>query len=281
VFPPAILVKSGAQGHVPNPGASGVRDGTAEDVTGLARFGSTEELVARVSEDGLVTPAGHGETAITVGFGTRVATVTLTAPYPNDVKPEVFANSPRHNFVDEHVLRKLELLRLPPSEPCTDAEFVRRAYLDTCGILPKPDEVEAFLKDPDQQKRATLVDRLLAHPAFVDYWTHKWSDLLLVSSRKLPQPAMWAFYRAIRQAVADNRPWDAFARDVLTAKGSSLSNGAGNYFVLHKDVSALAEATSVTFLGTAIGCAKCHNHPLEKWTQDQYWAFANLFRAWG
>src|SRR4029453_4119868 len=81
----------------------------------------------------------------------------------------------------------------------------------------------------------------------------------------------------LRQSVADNQPWDRFARDVLTASGSSLTNGGGNYFVLHKDVSELAEATAVTFLGMPVGCAKCHNHPLEKWTQDEYWAFANLF----
>jgi hypothetical protein len=278
VFPAAILV---TPENAKNTFRVLVRavysNGTTEDVTRWARFGSSEELVARVNEDGVITPAGHGEAAITVGFGTKVATLTVTAPFANDVKADVFAQAPRNNFVDELVLNKLQLLRVPPSEPCTDAEFIRRAYLDTCGILPKPEEVTAFLADQDPKKRAKLVDKLLDHPAFVDYWSHKWSDLLLVSSRKLPQPAMWAFYRKVRQSVADNQPWDRFARDVLTASGSSLTNGAGNYFVLHKDVSELAEATSVTFLGTSVGCAKCHNHPLEKWTQDQYWAFANLF----
>jgi hypothetical protein len=278
VFPPAILVDP----KTPK-GASRVSvratysDGTQEDVTRWARFGSSEELVARVGEDGIVTPTGSGEAAITVGFGTKVATLTVTAPFPTDAKAEAFAKSPRNNFVDELVLKKLELLRIPPSEQCGDAEFIRRAYLDACGILPRPEEVEAFLKDADPKKRAKLIDRLLDHPAFVDYWSHKWCDLLLVSSRKLPQPAMWAFYRKIRQSVADNQPWDRFARDIVTASGSSLANGGGNYFVLHKDVSELAEATSVTFLGMSVGCAKCHNHPLEKWTQDQYWAFANLF----
>ncbi len=109
----------------------------------------------------------------------------------------------------------------------------------------------AFLADTDPKKRAKLIDRLLDHPEFVDYWAYKWSDLLLVSSRKLPQPAMWAFYRGVRQSVADNKPWDAFARDILTATGSTLTNGGGNYFVLHKDVSDLAESTAITFLGTS------------------------------
>jgi hypothetical protein len=252
-------------------------NGTTADVTRLARFGSSEELVAAVDEDGLVKVTGHGETGITVGFGTKVALVTVTSPYPNPADPDVYRKSPRNNFVDDLILKKLELLLLPPSGACTDAEFVRRAYLDTCGVLPKPAELAAFLADKSPDRRAKLIDRLLEQPEFVDYWAYKWSDLLLVSGRKLPQPAMWAFYRAVRQAVADNRPWDRFARDVLTATGSTRTNGAGNYFVLHKDVSELAETTAVTFLGMSVGCAKCHNHPLEKWTQDEYWAFANLF----
>jgi len=143
------------------------------------------------------------------------------------------------------------------------------------------EEAKAFMANVDPKKREKLIDSLLERAEFVDYWAYKWSDLFLVSSRKLPQPAMWAFYRKVRQGVADNQPWDRFARDILTSTGSSLTNGGGNYFVLHKDVSALAEATALTFLGTSIGCAKCHNHPLEKWTQDEYWAFANLFSRVG
>jgi hypothetical protein len=256
-------------------------DGTTEDVTRWSRFGSSGELVAGVDEHGVVTVAGNGEAAITVNFGTKVATLTVTSPFPNTIDAGVFARSPRNNLIDEHVLKKLELLRLPPSEQCSDAEFVRRAYLDTCGILPPLAEAEKFLADNDPKKRTKLIDRLLERPEFVDYWAYRWSDLLLVSSRKLPQPAMWAFYRKVRQSVADNEPWDRFARDILTASGSSLTNGGGNYFVLHKDVSELAEATAVTFMGMSIGCAKCHNHPLEKWTQDEYWAFANLFSRVG
>lgn len=256
-------------------------DGTAEDVTRWARFGSSEELVAAVTEDGKVTVAGHGEAAVTVGFGTKVAALTVTSPFPSTVDAAAFAESPRHNFVDELVLKKLELLRLPPSGPATDAEFVRRMFLDTCGVLPKPEEASAFLVDADPKKREKLVSKLLERPEYVDYWTYKWADMLLVSGRKLPQPGMWAFYRAVRESVADNEPWDQFARKVVTASGSTLTNGAGNFFVLHKDTSELAESTAVTFLGTSVTCARCHNHPLEKWTQDEYWAFANLFARVG
>jgi hypothetical protein len=252
-------------------------DGRSADVTHWAKFNSTEELVAGVNDEGKVQVKGHGEAAVTVWYSNLVATAQIVSPYPNQVDSKVFTTAARHNLIDDLVLKKLEALRLPPSPLCTDADFVRRAYLDAAGILPTPDEVQKFLADPSPDKRAKLIDALLERPEFVDYWTYKWSDLLLVSTRKLPQQAVWAFHQHIRQSVAENKPWDHFAREVLTATGSTLHNGAANYFVLHKDVSDLTEATSVTFLGMSITCCRCHNHPLEKWTQDQYWSMANLF----
>jgi hypothetical protein len=256
-------------------------DGHAEDVTRWAKFNSNEDLVAAVDADGRVRVAGHGEAAITVWYSNLVAASRISSPLPNHIAASVFAAAPRHNYIDGLVLNKLEALHIPPSPACTDAEFIRRAYLDAAGILPTPEEVRRFTADPAPDKRARLIDALLERPEFVDYWTYKWSDLLLVSSRKLPQPAVWAFYNFIRASVADNKPWDRFARDILTAQGGSLRNGGANYFVLHKDVSELTEATAVTFLGMSITCCRCHNHPLEKWTQDQYWGMANLFARVG
>jgi hypothetical protein len=252
-------------------------DGHSEDVTRWVKFNSSEDLVAAVDAEGKVRVAGHGEAAITVWYSNLVATSRIASPFPNKVDTRVFATAPRHNYVDDLVLKKLEALHIPPSSPCTDPEFIRRAYLDTAGILPTPEEVRKFVADPAPDKRAKLIDVLLERPEFVDYWAYKWSDLLLVSSRKLPQPAVWAFHQFIRESVADNKPWDRFARDIITARGNTLQNGAANYFVLHKDVTELNESTSVTFLGMSITCCRCHNHPLEKWTQDQYWSMANLF----
>ncbi len=252
-------------------------DGHTEDVTRWARYSSTEDLVAAVDDGGLVNVNGPGEAAISVVFSNLVASARLVSPFPTPVPAPVFAASPRHNFIDDHVLAKLRALNIPPSPQCDDRTFIRRAYLDCIGVLPRPDEVEKFLADPRPDRRAGLIDALLRRPEYVDYWSYKWSDLLLISSRKLPQPAMRAFYQFVRQSVADNRPWDAFARDILTARGSNLENGQANYFVLHKDVSDLTESTTVTFLGMSLTCARCHNHPLEKWTQDQYWGLANLF----
>jgi hypothetical protein len=254
-------------------------DGHSEDVTRWAKFNSSEDLVATVNADGKATVAGYGEAAITVWYSNLVAANRIAVPHEEGLgaRGEGREKSIRPSFIDGFVLKKLESLRIPPSPSCTDEEFLRRASLDAAGILPTPQERAKFLADKSAGKRAKLIDALLERPEFVDYWAYKWSDLLLITTRRLPQPAVWSFYQFVRQSVADNKPWDRFARDILTASGSSLDNGAANYFVLHKDISDLTESTSVTFMGMSITCCRCHNHPLEKWTQDQYWSMANLF----
>jgi hypothetical protein len=275
VFPPTATLKPGDAISVVV--RAWYSDGHSEDVTRWAKFASSEELIVKIDEAGQATVASHGEAAITVWFSNQVAIVNIASPMPNAIPPERFAKAERFNYIDDLVLAKLQALRIPPSPLCTDEEFIRRAFLDATGVLPTPEDVKAFLADARKDKRARLIESLLARPEFVDYWTYKWSDMLLVSSRRLPQPAVWAFYQFIRQSVADNKPWDRFARELLTSSGSNLQNGAANYFVLHKDVTDLTETTCVTFLGTSLTCARCHNHPLEKWTQDQYWGLANLF----
>jgi hypothetical protein len=252
-------------------------DGRRVDVTRWARFDSTDISVAKVDDHGKVTVVGPGEGAISVFFSSRVDIARVSVPYPASVDPAVFARAERRNLIDEKNLAKLQALNLPPSPPADDAAFLRRAYLDATGTLPPAHEVDPFLADPDPDKRWRLVDRLIASEEYVDFWSYKWSDLLLVSTRKLPAPAVWSFYRAVRQAVKSNEPWDQVARRVVTAKGSTLSNGWANYFVLHRDTIDLTESTSVAFLGLSLTCARCHDHPLEKWTQDQYYGMANLF----
>ncbi|MCI0378234.1 MAG: DUF1553 domain-containing protein [Gemmataceae bacterium] len=275
VFPPEAVLRPKDQLQVIV--RAWYSDGHAEDVTRWARFASTEDLVAGIDDSGAVTVGGSGEAAISVAFANLVATARIAVPYANPMDEKVYSASPRHNFIDNLVLKKLEALRIPPSPQCGDREFIRRAYLDAAGILPTPEEVEAFLNDARADKRARLIDSLLKRPEYVDYWAYKWSDLLLISSRKLSAPAMRAFYSFVRQSVADDKRWNQFARDILTATGSNLANGASNYFVLHKEITDLTESTAITFMGTSITCARCHNHPLEKWTQDQYWGMANLF----
>lgn len=251
-------------------------DGRREDVTQWAKYTAADASVAEVNETGLVHVMGHGEGAVSAWFGSQVAIASITSPFESTVDASVFASAPRRNFIDDMVLEKLAELRIPPSPPASDAEFLRRAFLDTMGVLPTPDETRAFLGDSAADKRDRLVESLLARPEYVDYWTYKWSDLLLVSSEKLPVPAMWAYHNWIRNRVAAGVHWDQFAREVITAQGNTLENGAANFFVLHEEPLDTAETISVAFLGMSINCARCHNHPLEKWTNDQYYAMANL-----
>ena len=253
-------------------------DGTVHDVTRWAKWTAADTSVATVDEPtGRVSVVGNGEGPITAWYLSKIAIATVAAPYENTLPPETFAAAPRRNFVDDLVLEKLKDLNLPPSPRSGDGEFLRRAYLDTIGVLPTADETRAFLGDTAPDKRDKLIESLLARPQFVDYWAYKWSDLLLVSSRDLSAPRMWAYYNWVRDRVARNVPWDRFARDVVTASGNSSENGAANFFLLHDDPREAAEAVTVTFMGTSINCAKCHNHPMEKWTNGQYYAMANLF----
>jgi hypothetical protein len=252
-------------------------DGTMQDVTRWVKYTDANATVTVADDLGEVKVIGFGEGAITAWYLSRIAIATVTAPYTNRVAPAVFSQAPVRNFIDEQVLAKLRELNLQPSPRCTDSEFLRRAHLDTIGVLPTAAEARAFLADTQPDKRDRLIDALLARPEFVDYWTYKWSDLLLVNGDKLPRPAMWSYYHWIRNQVAANLPWDQFVRRIVTAQGSAQENGAANFFVLHEDPPAMAETTAQAFLGMSINCAKCHNHPMEKWTNDEYFGFANLF----
>jgi hypothetical protein len=252
-------------------------DGHSDDVTRWVKFTSSDESVAQVDQSGRVKIMGAGEGVVSGWFASRIVVATITVPLAQTVAADAFTSVPRRNFIDDLVLAKLKRLNLPPSPRAGDAEFLRRAFIDTIGMLPTVDETRAFLADAATDKRDRLVDSLLARPEFVDYWTYKWSDLLLVNSEKLPAPAMWSYYRWIRSQVAENTPWDQFARRIVTAAGNTLENGAANFFALHKDPLEMSETTSQAFLGMSITCAHCHNHPLEKWTNDQYYGMANLF----
>ena len=275
VFPSSARLEKGAE--QPLLVRAHFSDGHAEDVTRWVKFSTNEGAVAGVDQRGTVSVAGPGEAAISAWYLSKLATARITSPFPDPVDPAVYARAPRANFVDDLVLAKLAELNIEPSPLSSDAEFIRRAFLDAAGILPTPEEVRSFLRDTSANKRGTLVDTLLARPEFVDYWSYKWSDLLVVSSRSLPSNAMWSYYNWIRKNVEANTPWDRMARDILTASGNTLSNGAANYFVLHKNPIAVTENVSMTFMGFSITCARCHNHPLEKWTQKDYYQMANLF----
>jgi hypothetical protein len=252
-------------------------DGHVEDVTRWVKYTDANSSVTQVDETGNVRVMGYGEGAITAWYLSRIAIATVTVPYENAVAPEVFAGAKKRNFIDELVLEKLQSLNLPPSPRASDAEFLRRAFLDTVGVLPTAQEARDFLDGSSSSKRDELIESLLRRAEFADYWAYKWSDLLLVNSDRLRPAAMWSYYNWIHHNVAANTPWDVLVRRIITAKGSTLENGAANFYVLHEDPPAMAETTTQAFLGMSINCARCHNHPMEKWTNDEYFGMANLF----
>lgn len=275
VLPHEASLTSGAQQQLIVMGV--YSDGHSADVTHWAKFDSGDEGVATVDNDGHVTMHGYGEAPVTVWYQSHVAFSRLRIPFPYKLGDAVFRNAPRHNYIDDLVLNHLRVLHIPPSPQAGDSEFVRRAYLDAAGILPSPSEVEKFLHDPSQDKRIHLIDELIKRPEFVDYWAYKWSDLLLVSSNHLSNEEMWSYYRWIHASVADDKPWNQLATEIITANGNTLKNGAGNYWVIHRDPLDISENMAQAFMGINISCAHCHNHPLAKWTQKDYYGMANLF----
>lgn len=261
-------------------------DGRIEDVTHLAKYTSSNEAVATVDEHGMVKVVGSGEGAVTAWFSSQIVIARVTVPFPQTIEASEFVSAPRRNFIDDLVLNQLQRLNLKPSPRCSDDVFIRRAYLDTIGTLPTSTEVRAFVADQSADKRDRLIESLLARPEFVDYWTYRWSDLLLLNGTELRPDAIAAYYSWIRGHIEKNTPWDQMVRELVTSRGSSFENGATNFFARHQAPEDMAENVSQAFLGLSIGCARCHNHPLEKWTNDQYYAFANLFsrvraKGWG
>jgi len=262
-------------------------DGTKRDVTRWARFTSTDATIAEVDEaTGLANVIGYGEGAISVWYSGQIALARITSPWPSVIPDEVFARTPKRNVIDKRVIEQLRRLNLKPSNPSSDSEFIRRVYLDVVGMLPTPEETMVFLADTSDTKRDDLIEKLLAQPEFVDYWAYRLSDLFLISSKKLRPLALKAYYDWLRGEIEKITPWDQLVRQVVAAKGDTLKNGAANFYSIHQDPETMAENVSQAFMSLSINCAKCHNHPLEKWTNDQYYSFANLFarvraKGWG
>lgn len=261
-------------------------NGRIEDVTHWAKFSASDEAVCQVDEHGKVTVVGYGEGAVVVWYDSRLVLSRITVPFPNEVTESQFIALQSESFIDRAVVQQLRELRLPPSPVCSDSEYVRRAFIDTIGVLPTPDEVKQYVESAEPNKKEKLVDQLLSRPEFVDYWAYKWSDILMINGTLLRPDAIKSYYQFVRGSVEKNTPWDQFVREVITAKGNSLDQGATNFYALSQDPETMTENACQAFLALSIGCAKCHNHPLEKWTNDQYYAMANMFarvraKGWG
>lgn len=250
-------------------------DGTMRDITPICYYNSSNPEIADVDVDGHVTFKSRGEVAVIAHYLDLVANVRLT--HLVEVPGFKLAEVPQDNVIDKAVFAKLNRMRISPSEPCTDQEFIRRAYLDTIGVLPRPEEVQAFLADPAPDRRAKVVDRLLSRPEFYDFWTLKFADILRANGRLIQAKGTYVFNRWIRSHLERNTPMDQFVRELLTADGSAFKNPAANYYRISRDPENSVETTAQLFLGVRIQCAKCHNHPFERWTQDDYYGFAAFF----
>jgi hypothetical protein len=249
-------------------------DGTVRDVTKLAVYETSNAVVA-VSSAGLAQKQRDGETTILVRYLDQRLPVQL-AFVP--ARPGfVWKDVPPANYVDKHIFAKLKTLRMLPSEPCTDSVFIRRVYLDLLGMTPSADEVRAFLADTRSDKRARLIDALLDRPEFADFWAVKWSDVLRNEEKTLDKKGVQAFHHWIRESIADNKPLNEFAREIVSARGSSYGVPATNFYRSLRDPAARAEAAGQVFLGIRLQCARCHNHPFDQWTQDDYHSLTAFF----
>ena len=278
VYPPArVLRQPGDRQQLQVSGF--FSDGTVRDVTALTVFSSSNENVATVSSEGLIEKIGRGESAVLVRYLDKMATSYVT--FLEDVEGFAWANPEANNFVDELVYAKLNKLQILPSDVCSDSEFIRRAYLDLTGRLPKIEETMAFLADEHSEKRTQLIDQLLDSDDFASFWALKWGDVLRSNSKKLKTAGVYKFRRWLYDGIRNDKPLDQFARELLTAEGSVYENPAANYWRASRDPNDATETTAQLFLGIRIQCAKCHNHPFERWSQDNYYGIAAAFARVG
>ncbi|MBL9169564.1 MAG: DUF1553 domain-containing protein [Verrucomicrobiales bacterium] len=248
-------------------------DDTLSDVTSLSLFTSNDEEIAEVSATGLVRSVRPGLTAIMVRYSGHVAASRIGIPFEG---PKVTANPQLAvNFVDQHIQAERQRLNVPASQLCSDEEFIRRIHLDLAGTLPEPEQVVRFLELPaSPAKRAQVIEELLDNERFVDYWTLKMADLLLLNGK---DEAATTYYRWLRNQIATRAPFDQWAQALLTATGDLAVVGPANFMTLAVDPRDLSEHVARIFLGTQIACARCHAHPSDQWTQEDYHRFAAYF----
>ena len=250
-------------------------DGTRRDVTEVAVYSSSDTAVATVDEYGRATGHDRGEAAVVVRYLEFIESTILT--FVREVDGYEWAEVPTNSFIDELIHQKLRKLQYLPSDVCTDEEFLRRVYLDLIGHLPTVEQSRAFLSDAAADKRATLIDTLLERPDYAKFWALKWGDLLRLTKGQVGDDAVYKYHRWIERAIAENLPYDDFARQLLTATGSTFENPPANFFRTAGDMNDCVETISQIFLGARLQCAKCHNHPFERWTQDNYYGMGAFF----
>jgi Protein of unknown function (DUF1553)/Protein of unknown function (DUF1549) len=254
-------------------------DGSSRDVTADARYSSSNENAADVDEAGLIRLRHKGEAAVMVRYGPLVRVSTLVVLKHNPAF--VWNDPPENNFIDRLVNAKLRQMEILPSELTTDEEFLRRVSYDVIGLPPAPEEVRAFLADARPDKRARKIDELLERPEHAEYWALKWGDLLKIRSDLMGDKGTWGLYRWLRDGVAGNRPFDQLVREVVAAEGSCAETPAVNFWRVFLTPEDASEAAVQVFFGVRLMCAKCHDHPFEKWVQKDYYGMAAFFSQVG
>ncbi len=250
-------------------------DGTIRDVTDLACYSSSDTEIADVSVGGLVVGHNRGEAAIIVRYLEFIESCFLT--FVKDIPNYQWNNPPSNNYIDDLVYAKLKQLQFLASGTCSDEEFLRRVYCDVIGILPTVEETQQFLADTAPDKRAKLINTLLDRPEYAKFWALKWGDLLKMTSTQMGPEGVFKYHRWLQHSFETNMPYDQFARELLAAQGSTLDNAAANFYRTAVDTNDCVETISQVFLGSRLQCAKCHNHPFERWTQDNYYGMAAFF----
>ncbi len=252
-------------------------DGRRRDVTHLVAYETSDTSVATVDMQGLVTPHDRGEVAILVRLLEHIEAVPLM--FVENTEGFEWSFPPPKNYVDTLVNAKLQQLQYPPAATCGDDEFMRRVSLDLLGILPSVEETTTFLADTDENKRQRLIDEWLEREEYAKFWALKWGDLLKMTSKLVGDEGVYKYHRWVEQSLHENMPYDEFAKQLLTGTGSTLANPPANFYRTSVDMNECVETISQIFLGARLQCAKCHNHPFERWTQDNYYGLGAFFNS--
>lgn len=250
-------------------------NGAVRDVTRLTKFSTSDEQIASVTDGGVLVGHRRGQVAVMARYLDQLVSCQFTLV--EDVEGFRWPDPPANNYIDELVYEKLRQLQYEPSALCSDNDFVRRVYLDVIGALPSIEEQEAFLADRSPDRRERLIDDLLERPEYAQFWALKWGDLLRLQKNDLKEAGVHKFHQWLVDAFEQNMPLDQFARELLTAEGSTYDHPAANYYRGCDTPIDAAETTAQLFLGSRIQCAKCHNHPFENWTQDNFYGLTAFF----
>lgn len=249
-------------------------DGSVRDVSSLAVY-ELSQPIAEVSHNGFVSGQAVGETTIIVRYLNQQAAVRL-AFVPD--RPDFIWNGPTPaNFIDELVFTKLKTLKINPSPVCNDATFIRRVMLDLLGLPPTAAEGEQFVADSSPNKRSVLIDSLLERPEFAEWWAMKWADLLRIEEKTLDRKGVENFHAWLRDAFANHKPLDQLVREIVAGQGSTYEVPPANFYRALRTPFERSEAVGQLFLGVRLQCSKCHNHPFDRWTQDDYYSWGNVF----